>query len=322
MSNSSILIDNPDEVNSTIIMGEVLYNIQQSVSEYLKSDTSIDDKKKKKKLKKLGLGITIVLPCSNSIDQQELFRTVLSTRQAGLNLKNIFNRGIAGVAGVLKKYSDDNKINQFLTSLNLNDNNNSSIVLFIHQIRKNQDMSSNVIVEGALIQCEEISERNTFGFQRICTIALAKEMELSNLIQYFDTIVSSNRYNIAVISGGLNKSAIIENYVSIKTSDIYNCSDKDIMTGGCCLSAAELDSSKQYICDENGSTNLFYLMPIADNILGVDIGIIIEDKPNDSSSLSLEDITLISPKFKSNNRLYKLDHGVLKTGSNASILSW
>ena len=147
-------------------------------------------------------------------------------------------------------------------------------------------------------------------------------MELSNLIEYFNTIVPLNKYSIAVISGGLDKSVIIKNYVTIKASDIYNCSDNDIMTGGCCLSAAELDSSKQYICDEKGSTNLFYLMPIGDNILGSDIGFTIQDKPNDSSCLSLEDITLISPKFKSNNRLYKLDHDVLKTDPKASNLSW
>jgi hypothetical protein len=263
LSNSSIVSDKPNEINSTSIMGEILYNIQQSVSDYMKSNLSTDDKKKKKKLKKLGLGVTIVLPCSKSIDQQDLFRVVLSTRDAGLNLKNIFNRGIAGVAGVLKKYSDDNNKKDFLTSLNMNESNNSSIVLFIHQISKNKDGNNNImIVEGALLQCEDLTERNNFGFQRISTIALAKEMELSNLIKYFNTIVASNKYSAAVISGGLERSVIIENYVSLKTSSIYNCTDNDIMSGGCCLSAAELDSSKQYICDTSGSTNLFYLMPI------------------------------------------------------------
>jgi hypothetical protein len=46
----------------------------------------------------------------------------------------------------------------------------------------------------------------------------------------------------------------------------------------------------------------------------------IQDKPN--SSPTTEDIKLVSSRFNSNSRLYKLNHGVLKAGSNASNLSW
>ena len=86
-----------------------------------------------------------------------------------------------------------------------------------------------------------------------------------------------------IIRSGSNDSTAITNVHTVFSKifpgrGIIASEANDTVSGACILSAAELDSSKQYIHSEDGSWNLCYLLPVADGFLSKDIAMQIENK--------------------------------------------
>ena len=73
---------------------------------------------------------------------------------------------------------------------------------------------------------------------------------------------------------------VCSNSKGIDTAEWFVAKDRSAAVGACLLSAAELDSSKQYLLDKaQDRWNIAYQLPVADGILGsLSIGLQIQQK--------------------------------------------
>ena len=142
--------------------------------------------KKKKKETNLSCGrggITLILGCS--VDQGELRSAVASVTNAGLNIKNIFGRGIATITGVMArsaKYSEPP--NDLLESLNATRRLNTttvedSVIFYVNfKSGKSADDDADIIhLDTALVSLEcGKGIMSNIGFQRLNTLAVASRI--------------------------------------------------------------------------------------------------------------------------------------------------
>eukprot|EP01038_Epipyxis_sp_PR26KG_P009324 gene9324-12562_t len=197
------------------------------------------------------------------------------------------------------------------------------------------------LFDCALVRCEGHKEAkslgNLLGYERFSTLASkygimtmpvgqTKEVIMStpDVIGLLKTITSDlfqlaslqqDAKNIeisaVIVDGWLigNKSLLTSLSSIVSTSKgIFEPKPEDAAVGASLLSAAELDSSKQYLQLETGEWKIAYQLPIADNIINNDFAI--QVIANEKEKVEIMSKPLDSfPSFASGSRVWKSQAG-------------
>jgi hypothetical protein len=156
--------------DATITSQEALALLVRYWAEKAKSKRG-ESSSKSKKSKKQGL-VSFVVPGYFGMKQRK--ELIIAAKIAGLEIRNIFNRGVAAVAAGLSHPSDANlysSLQKWITSTCCSDQIVAPVVLFVH--------SSSHGIDVALISCEkpksknsdERTNNNVMGFDRLVTLS-------------------------------------------------------------------------------------------------------------------------------------------------------
>ena len=251
--------------------------------------------------------LTLVLPCSFTFDHS--IRAAKAINKTGCTLKNIFNRGIATVAF---------QVVSNRKGLNLDESSGGGeeelVLLYVYA---NKGTGA---VEAALIHCELLSTKGVAkankskDVTRLWCSGLADGKSFNELSVVVDRVLalggdSSKRRLYACVAAGDDEGvAETRKLKCVKDSStlFLRAGSADAVQGGCLLSAAELDSSKQYAMLEDGSWTTLYQLPVADGLLTSDIGWRVCASEKDTGTAELV--------FTAGTRMIKKDVGVV--GSN------
>ena len=273
--------------------------VERETEIWAKKEEEMGFTKKKKKSKSKRSGLTLVLPCTVCMNQSKLSGVLLGVRQSGLTLKNIFNEGIAAVAGLLFTKADGNELDEIRRL-------NSPLIMYICE--------KDGYFEGATISCEggEDARRlgNNMGYDRLCTIAMCEKTSNVTAVTrcLLDAAEQLEREIAAVaISGDLTESDL-----SLPQYKHFKVDANATTAGGCILSAAELDSSKQYMNLEEGQV-LAYQFSIADSCCSEEIGMSIENSKGEAA--------VVEQIYSSGDRIWKNDHGPIRPGMISNVRS-
>ena len=282
-------------------LSSMMISYKEDAAKIIEKDTEIWTKKeeemgirKKKKIKTKKLGLTLVVPCGVCMNQSKLSRVLVGVRESGLTLKNIFNEGIASIAGLLYTKADSKDLDE-LKKLN------NPCIMYVCE-RENY-------FEGALISCDGGEEArklgNTMGYDRLCTIAMAeKSSKLSSVTERLLDAAKELQKEISTVA---ISGKVIEADLPKLSCKLFKVDANTTTAGGCILSAAELDSSKQYMNLDEGVV-LAYQFSIADSLCSEEIGM--SKQSFDGEKVTVEQI------YSSGERVWKNDIGPIRPGSN------
>ena len=280
-------------------------------------------KKSKNAVPSLALGeggITVVV--GNDSTQKALREIVLASAASGFKIKNIFRRGIATITGllsrqVLQKELNNDKDKGAKSDIAASNPIDSSITVFFISSRK---MSNGTVeLDASLVVCEGADRaKNKLGYERLSTLAVASKTltsspsaAMDNLHSLFDGLLTSASIDAtcvdAIVCDGNDLQLPVTKLVlggNDRKVPILSAGEHDAVRGGCLLSAAELESSKNYL-QHNDKWVLAFLLPVADGFMSRQVGI---QTTNAAGEKQVECV------FTS-GRLWKADIGPLKPGA-------
>ena len=278
-----------------------------------------EEGKKKGKKSKVKQTVTLVLPTTGT--QVDVKAAQKLATEAGCALKNVFSRSVAEVAGLLSLELDhtaDTKSGSLLAQrLLLADKDDDHICM---HVRREADGN----LSGAVVACEgsKVAKKrgNLLGLSRMVN---KKVVRAAAGAAAADVLLELQEYCIAscdgvaaccvILSGEVVASAFTEKQKS--SLHFYSAGDRDAVRGGCVLSAAELESSKQYINHEQDGWVLAYQLPVADSFLTEEIGLF------EVASASQTPTHVAEPLFAPRQRLWKQEQGSIRVGSQLLSLS-
>lgn len=247
-------------------------------------------------------GITVVIP--NNSTQKALRQIVVGIHAAGFKVKNIFRRGVATVTGLLSRQT-------------LKTTKTDTVVVLFISSRTSSD--GGVFLDTSLVLCEGGERaKSKLGFERLCTVAVGSKTLTTSPSAAVDELralleVMVKRAGVDATSIG----AIIcdGNDLQLPATKLFPADqnvpillangEQDAVRGGCMLSAAELESSKNYLQQNDGKWVLAFLLPVADGFASSEVGIL-------TTSATGEKMT---ERAFSTGRLWKADIGPLKPGA-------
>lgn len=291
--------------------------------------TSEQNKSKSKKKKIKSNQISLVVPCY--YNQQYISAAIKAIRTTGSPLKNIFNRAIATVAGTFLRLAEEDRVSLESKTQNFFKVNNEYFVLYLSV---NDELE---IFDAAIVGCEiNTSPKQSVEFQafeRIHTVAvkhanesfkvsdlnillekLLNDSKLGNSNDIISAVVLSSEFSSVGIEKKDQTTSLINS--TIQKAILFHALKDDSVKGGCYLSAAELESSKQYIQQDDDSWRMFYQLPFGDSFLSSDIAIQVEQSPTTKPEESPPEII-----FSGGSRICKYDLGPSRVISSLKHLS-
>ena len=321
---------NQSKTSSTATLDVILRDVISSSKAASTGEPSIPTAAETKKTKKsknavpsLALGeggITVVV--ANDLTQKALRQIVLESAASGFKIKNVFRRGIATITGLLSRQVLQKELNKDKDKGSKSDAAaaavaESAITVFFISSRKMSNGS--VELDASLVVCEGADRaKNKLGYERLCTLAVASKMltsspsaAMEDLHSLFDGLLTRASVNAtcvdAIVCDG-NDLQLPVTKLALGGNDrkvpILSAGEHDAVRGGCLLSAAELESSKNYL-QQNDKWVLAFLLPVADGFMSRQVGI---QTTTEAGEKQVECIF-------SSGRLWKADVGPLKPGA-------
>ena len=246
--------------------------------------------------------VTLVLPVSYTYSQYYSALKVLEG--AGYTLRNVFNRGLATVA----MHVIESRARLNLDDATTEKSEQDLLVLYVAIDKETKT------VESALICCEcnkSMKPKQARVVDRLYCASASTADEIStaqidNMLRELLAgagVSSSAKLHAAILVGG--DEGDIKSLAGLADVPIMLRADPgDAVKGGCYLSAAELDSSKQYI-NNDGKWTAAYQLPIADGFLAFDIGMSVQLQEKD-------DAPVVETIFGSGTRIQKREIGIVR----------
>jgi len=299
--------------------------------------------------KKEKLFVSITHPSYFGLLQKQ--QIIQAAVDAGYSVKNVFSRGLAAVAGALQNESsskvvtggllsiiESQKLPKTPTSAASSSTSTSACddmyVFFVDANCYGTDL--------ALIRCEGVTSSLKMGCdlpcERIVSIKLGgdpivKLDDLSNsqvsddeilekvkgnISSFFDELDSSFSSNCCAVLTTDDTPKKIANEITMIVKGRLGKNVPHIMTktanvaiGGCCLAAAELNSSKQYIMQEDNEWRIVHSLPIGEDTTVYPI--ILQEQ------LTAESESKNSTLWSAGDRLGKPDFGSIEMSLRAKI---
>eukprot|EP01032_Pedospumella_encystans_P018831 gene18831-21426_t len=270
----------------------------------LKSSADEVDKPKKVKGSKKGRKgkqAAATLVCPVGFNQIQRAALVAAADQAEIAIKNVFNRAVAVVAGGLYAASRVKESDTILGALREKKQDPTVLYLNVYNLAGGDSTGAKTFYEAALVRCEggEGAQKvgSRLGFERLNTLATrggvlpvapdgtvadhlktvvtallaSKELNSSNVSAViFDGLLARGQkqgQKQGQTQGGRLKEVSVEALGLTPTVYAHRANVVDAAQGACILSAAELESSKQYLQMYDGAWKIAYLLPVADGVL-------------------------------------------------------
>jgi len=246
-------------------------------------------KSKSKAVNPLGRGITVVLPCSYSYEQS--FRVAKLLQGAGLTVKNIFNSGIAAVAFQLVMTR---------ISLDLANKDEALLVAYV-SLDKAAGRAESCLVRCELRSLPGQSKSGSKEVSRLSCLAVGQGNDVASALADLGAASSSGEIRVIVCGGADATAAAAETKGRKGVEEVIKASAGDAVKGGCFLSAAELDSSKQYLQQGDGTWTVMYQLPVGDGLLVADVALRVQQSEKDPGTT--EEV------FSAGTKLVKRDVG-------------
>lgn len=249
------------KVEMKILLSSLFTYLFELASQTYVTEVGEIARKSSKKKSKRRQGMSFVIPSFASCAYRNILKDAVA--HANIPLRNVFGHGIAAVTGALFHRTPSMQKTSFameISKLSKND----VIVLFIH--------ASLFHLDVALVQCEgavnarEISKASVF--QRISTLASSGNFLHGNeskselvecLVGHIKNVLARGGADVILADGSQD---IIKEALKTSTlkTPLFTTNETDASYGGCLLSAAELDSSKEYLQAEDGDWYISYLV--------------------------------------------------------------
>ena len=261
--NKYLQIDDTNKVEIKMLLSAVFSRIFEVSYQAYISDVGEITRKKSKKKSKQKQEVNIIVPSFASCAYRNTLRDAVA--HANLPLSNVFGHGIAAVTGALLRHLSPIQISAFAAEISKL-NKKDVFVLFIH--------ASTFHIDVALVGCEGgISGRQVSKpsiFQRISTVATSgtflrsdenKAGILQSLAEHIKIPLIQGDADIILVDG--SQDIIKEALSSLQIKlPLFTTNDSDAACGGSLLSAAELDSSKEYLQSDDGDWYISYLVSL------------------------------------------------------------
>lgn len=246
-------------------------------------------KSKSKAVNPLGRGITVVLPCSYSYEQS--FRVAKLLQGSGLTVKNIFNSGVAAVAFQVVKTR---------ISLDLATKDEALLVAYV-SLDKAAGRAESCLVRCELRSLPGQSKGGSKEVSRLSCLAVGQGSDVAGALADLGAASSSGEIRVIVCGGADAAAAATEAKGRKGVEEVLKASAGDAVKGGCFLSAAELDSSKQYLQQGDGTWTVMYQLPVGDGLLVANVALRIQQSEKDPGTT--EEV------FSAGTKLVKRDVG-------------
>ncbi len=262
---------------------------------------SMDEGDKPKKGKgsikgRKGKQVTVTLVCPVGFNQIQRAALVAAAEQAEIAIKNMFNRAVAVVAGGLYAASRGKGSDTILGALREKQQDPTVLYLNIFNLAGGDSTGDTIFYEAALVRCEggegARQAGSRLGYERLNTLTTRGGVvpvgSGGNVADHLKTVVSallaSKKLTSTSVStvildgllvrgqkqgqkqgqmqGGQLKEVSVEALglpVSVYT---HRANVVDAAQGACILSAAELESSKQYLQMNDGAWKIAYLVRV------------------------------------------------------------
>jgi hypothetical protein len=310
------------DISSSVVVRLLLQKLfEPAVQGYILDTSEPNETKtkgKKSKAKTKPQTLNLVVPSFVSCAYKHALKTAASS--AGMSTRNVFGNGVATVIGSLYRLSAAKTASAPVTKLLQSLRESETTVLAVSVGKQLVDVSV-VVCEGPV---KSNTAANRLGFHRISTLATSGSFltgdesaaeVLAAVVLHLEAVlgrVSAASISAVVQCGQTGVIGKALDKASVSTGVIVEALVDDAVLGGCLLSAAELDSSKEYIQTEDGSWAISYILPIADSILNYSLGLYVESTESDEKkSYSDGDVEVI---FDGQLRLSKADVGPLLAG--------
>lgn len=301
--------------------------------EALKTKLESGGDKRNKKSKRVG--VNIVVP--SYFSQRERIAALCAVKEAGHTPKYAFPRALAAVMGALSplQKGEQSKLLQLALAKAKANQGKEPLVLFVHM----DDYSTEI----GLLSCEGADKAektgNMLGFERIVlynSTGICKSNELvfvandkgsidarkqreKTLRTPLETVLNDIKAILeksegleggmvsAVLCSGLDatESKTISNSLN---APIVHIRTRDVTTGGCLLAAAELESSKQYVAQDDENWSILHCLPIGEEFTTSKI--FLREQLYDGGEVT--DVDFIQPA----SRLWKTDTGPARKGKH------
>lgn len=300
------------KVDSASLLAHVVVKCLESTHPQKEEESQTTRKSKKKKRSASAPSMTLVLPCSFTFDQST--RAAVAVQKTGCTLKNIFNRGVAAVAYNIV-------VNRSVMNLDEGsapEGDNDLYVLYVHACTGSNSREAPTHFEAALVRCELLSAALSAKLKRpkgrdvtrIWCPSQTSGPDLATAVGSLPPLPAGAELWACIASTRDDASlAAIRDLGLVKKATLFvRVGANDSVQGGCLLSAAELDSSKQYVQLEDGSHSTVYHLPVADGLLVNDVGWRVRESEDDKKT------KLVEPEvvFTVGTRIAKKDLGVIR----------
>lgn len=245
--------------------------------------------------------VTLVLPVSYTYAQQA--GAMKAVHSAGYTLRNVFHRGLATVATHVMESRDVLCLEAVAEG-----KSDDFAVLYVHV-----DPHSGAL-EAALIGCESHTpagkQKKDRVVDRLYCLATADEGtpkagKAADAARVLGGLLSGPGAGMVLQAVVMVGSASLGGVSALAGVPVISADAGDAVKGGCYLSAAELDSSKQYINVDNKWV-VAYQLPIADGFLPFDIGMCVSSAEGSAAT------TPVETTFRAGTRIQKREMGVVR----------
>ena len=316
------------KTSSTTTLDVILRDVISSSKAASTDEASISSaetkktKKSKNAVPSLALGeggITVVV--ANDLTQKALRQIVLESAASGFKIKNVFRRGIATITGLLSRQVLQKELNKDKDKGSKCDTaaNPTGDTMTVFFISSRKMSNGSVELDTSLVVCEGADRaKNKLGYERLSTLAVASKTltsspsaAMDDLHSLFDDLLRRASVDAtcvdAIVCDGNDLQLPVTKLVlggNDRKVPILSAGEHDAVRGGCLLSAAELESSKNYL-QQNDKWVLAFLLPVADGFMSRQVGI---QTTTDAGEKQVECVF-------SSGRLWKADVGPLKPGA-------
>ena len=293
-------------------------------------------KKKNKQILKLEKNITIITRPTCPMNERRFL--VEAVKKANWNVKNILTSDLAHVAYTYHQLDDHELF--FGSKLDCD-----IIVVTYNDTAERVGVTGSPVTYVSLIRCE-ISPSAPHNVDRIYSIGAielsdritdATSLKIDSLIQQAGVgkdEIKGIIYSITGSDSSLYEKTILKTLAttySLPSTSILSSTPAIVALGGCLLSAAETESSKEYIQDEEGKWKIVYQLPVADTYIPGEVGLFTLSSNNEpspqkqgggaSGDSSGGDWSAAEALFKGNRQVTKMTHGVVRPMKGKILLT-
>ena len=256
-------------------------------TDVFKKMTAGGQDKKSKKVKRLG--VNIVVP--SYFSQRERIAALYTVKEAGHTPKYVFSRALAAVVGSLRPMQGDSKLLQLTSNVAKRNGGKEPLVIFVHV--------DNFCTDIGLLSCEGADKANIagnmLGFERVVLCSSAGSCKVDELVLIgndkesinasvqrekmlrvpIETVLSDIQSILKNVEKGMVSAILCSGLTADESKKLsssldvpfVNLREGDIVAGGCFLAAAELESSKQYIAQEDEGWSILHCLPVGEECI-------------------------------------------------------